>query len=143
MLPELVELDLSDTGNGAAVIRMLPKHPTLAQRIRRVRVSTRFDRVAATLAVAPPGLEVEFVRAYTFPGDPQGEVVRVAGDRVTLVSYGRKIDASYPAQILQDITTIRELVVEAPAGARIDEPSWAALENVLGPNGVTPTRPQT
>jgi len=130
-----------DCGHVAGTIRNhLAKGP-LGNRVTRCRVSIGNDDVAAIVRAAPPQLELELVRDYTFPGDPQGEAVRVKAGHVTFVHHGAKIDLRYAAGILPQLPRIVSVTLEVSPKARIDEPSWSAVRGLLAKHDVELARP--
>jgi uncharacterized protein (TIGR02996 family) len=132
LLPDLVELDLAMSGSdvAATIGNHVAKGP-LGSRIARCRASSRGEDVGAIIRAVTPQLELELVRDYTFPGDPEGESVRVKGGHVTFVHHGAKIDLAYAATILPAIPTIESVAVEAPPKAKIDEKSWSTVRGML------------
>ncbi|HEU0035737.1 MAG TPA: TIGR02996 domain-containing protein [Kofleriaceae bacterium] len=142
-LPNLVELDLTEVHGPVFVLRALAGGP-LVRRLRRLRLSTRHYRVADLLvagrSIAP---EVELVHEYTFPGAPQGEAVRFAGNRLTLVHHRTRLDASYAIDIIAQlpVDSLREVTLEAPPHARVDQPSWNQLGALLAAHGLAAPLP--
>jgi len=142
LLPDLVELDLAmDSNDVATTIHNHVANGPLASRVVRCRASSRGDDAGAIIQAVPPQLELELVRGYTFPGDPEGESVRIKGAHVTFVHHGAKIDLAYAATILPAIPKIESVALEASPKARIDEPSWVAMRALLAKRHVELARP--
>ncbi|HEU0033727.1 MAG TPA: TIGR02996 domain-containing protein [Kofleriaceae bacterium] len=142
LCPALEELDLAAISDPHAAIRQLG---ALGRRLRRVRVGTRWQQPAELVAAARAAgiAELELVADYSFPGDPEGDAVRIAGDAVVLVHHDASIKPRYAAAILDALPerSIRHATLTAPPRSRVDDASWAALARALRRHGVELARP--
>ena len=134
LLPALAEIDLAQLDLPAPHLAQIGALP-LRERVRRIRVWTRYAPWGPLAAAARDAgiAELEMVPAYTFPGDPSGHAVRLAGDRLTLVHHDLRVDASYAAAALGQLAvgSIRSVAIEAPPRARIESAAWTGLQQAL------------
>ena len=134
LLPALAEIDLAQIDRPAPHLAQIGALP-LRERVRRIRVWTRYAPWGPLAAAARDAgiAELEMVPAYTFPGDPSGVALRLAGDRLTLVHHDLRIDASYAAAALGQLPvgSIRSVAIEAPPKARIEGAAWTGLQQAL------------
>jgi hypothetical protein len=161
-MPKPNAADLAERGDWAGCLSALlaqwreTRAPALAELIERVspraagppvvgggsNTANVKKRIAkATDTDVPPIIELALVVDYTFPGDPEGEAVRVKDGHVTFVHHGAKIDLAYAVRVLPLVPRIASVALVASPKARIDEPSWAAVRKLLAKHHVELARP--
>lgn len=140
VLPDLVDIDLAhNCTTPLDHLRAIAQTP-LARRVKRIRVAAHAN-VARLVAAMPPGAALELVYAYTFPGDPEGASVVIAGTHATLVCYGQLVKVGYAAAILRELPSLETVELRAPAKARVDEATWGPLAEHLAGRGIALQRP--
>lgn len=138
-VPALVALDLSAQTPTTALASLAGS--SLARQLRRVTLAASARRPFGDLlqrARATEIPELELVPAYAFPGDPEGEAIRITGNALTLVHHGAKLDGSYAAHLLGQLPvgSITSVALEAAPKARPDPKTWPRLEAALAAHGL-------
>jgi hypothetical protein len=81
-------------------------------------------------------VELELAHAPRPEPDARWDVVRLTGDRLTLVFDRPLTDARYATAMVRRLRSIDTVDVEAPDNARFDDRSWEPLHEALAARGL-------